>query len=307
MPDEPAPSESPESGSPATTTSLSRKWLLKMVIFMVALAGLGAWGAYDAWVAYPARGERHARFMLRDYLAAMRDAGRLTNASVPDPVSELERLRTEGAETEAEAARLAWLTSLSRIYNLRVVANQNASGDEPSTEPRTVFENPRQRLNDLETELQNQNVPSGLNAYDIPFQYLLVVLGFAGGALAMLVFLGRVATKKYRWDPGEKRLTLPDGRSFTPEQIKSVDKRDWHKYFIHLTVEGEGFNGELKLDLLRFVPLEEWVLEMERLHPNYEPPEDEGGPESVSSMAPDKGEPLGEGSGEGAERPPEQS
>ncbi len=268
--------------SDATTTSISRKWLVKMVIFMVALAGLGAWGAADAWIVYPARGEKHAKFMLRDYLGAMRDAGRLSAASVPDPATELARLRTDGTSTDAEAARLGWLTSLSRIHNLTQEEQAMASVG-PGEDALTVFANPRQRLSDLETELGTQNVPSALSAYDIPFQYLLVLLGF-GGSLAMVVFLIRVAARKFSWDPGEHRLTLPDGRSFTPEQITKVDKRDWHKYFIHLTVEGEGFDKEVRLDLLRFVPLEQWVLEMETLHPNYEPPEADA-PEAAPAEA----------------------
>ena len=41
-------------------TTLTRKWLVKMWIFTLFLLGLGVWGAIDAWVVYPKRGERHA-------------------------------------------------------------------------------------------------------------------------------------------------------------------------------------------------------------------------------------------------------
>src|SRR5690606_32259554 len=118
----------------------------------------------------------------------------------------------------------------------------------------TMFVSPRATLGELHNELQNVNPPAPLNAYDIPLQYVFMAIGF-GGALWILLTVFRSSRTIYRFDPASMRLTLPDGRSFTPQEIKDFDKRHWHKYYLYFTVEG--FNGELKFDLLRYQPLEE--------------------------------------------------
>ncbi len=261
------------------TTTLNRKWLVKMWIFTLFLLGLGVWGAIDAWVVYPARGERHTKFMLREYLDRLsREGSLLRSASVEDPAAELERLRAQPdlPVDSAEAARRQWLESLSRITNLARLRDQNrAERDRRATDPSrtidttTMFSDPVGRLDRLNQELAGSNVPSPLAAYDIPLQYLFVAIGF-GGAVWLVYFLARCRRIVYRYDPAEHRLTLPSGKSFTPSEIAEVDKRDWHKYYMHMTLK-DG-TPEFRLDLLRHWPLEEWVLEMERLHPNYVPP-----------------------------------
>jgi len=263
-----------------TTTMLNRRWVFKMAIFIIALFGLALWGTADAFWIYPKKGAAHEKFMRKEYLERLDEKGLLLReASVNDPAAELQRLvdLENAGETPVEKSRREWLTSLSRIANLEAVAAANraeldrrgANPGTPAVASSTMFADPRAALDGLRSELANQPQPTGLRAYDIPLQYLFMAIGFGGG-LWMLLFLVSQSRKKYRYDHAEKRLTLPDGRSFTPDQIKSVDKRDWHKFFIHFTVDG--FDKELKLDLLRFAPLEEWALEMERLHPNYEPP-----------------------------------
>ncbi|MEZ6210689.1 MAG: hypothetical protein R3B46_05480 [Phycisphaerales bacterium] len=52
-----------------------------------------------------------------------------------------------------------------------------------------------------------------------------------------------------------------------------LDKRKWDKYYAFLKVDGRP--DELKLDLYRYVPLEEWVLDMWRRSPGYDGSEDE--------------------------------
>ncbi len=260
-------------------TTLNRKWLVKMWIFTLFLLGLGVWGAIDAWVVYPARGERHARFMLRAYLDRLSQEGSLLrSASVEDPATELQRLRAERdlPPDSGDGARRQWLESLSRISNLARLRDQNrreldrrAADPSHMVETPTMFSDPLRQLEQLNQELSGSNVPTPLAAYDIPLQYVFVAIGF-GGALWLVFFLARCRGIVYRYQPEAHRLTLPSGRSFTPADISSVDKRDWHKYYIHITLS-DG-SPEFRLDLLRHSPLEEWVLEMEKLHPNYVPP-----------------------------------
>ncbi len=62
-------------------------------------------------------------------------------------------------------------------------------------------------------------------------------------------------------------LGLPGGHSLTPADLTDVDKRKWDKFFVSLVVKpGHATLGgkEVALDLLRYEPLEDWVLEMEK-------------------------------------------
>ncbi|MBL8745983.1 MAG: hypothetical protein JNK58_06455, partial [Phycisphaerae bacterium] len=136
----------------------------------------------------------------------------------------------------------------------------------------TMFSDPQSTLDALVQRLSTQNAPKPLAAYDIPLQYVFMIVGF-GGAIWLAFFLKRCKGVTYSFDPAEHRLFLPDGKSFVPADIAEVDKRDWHKYFVYLTLN-DG-SKEMKFDLLRYAPLESWILEMEKLHPNYEPPPEE--------------------------------
>jgi hypothetical protein len=255
-------------------TTISRNWLAKMTLFIAAFIGLGIWGLVDAVWVYPARGERYAEFMQFQYLAAQNDAGQLLRSSIEDPRAEYERLQQEADElrdelaasapesvarrrVEAELDKLAWLRSLAVISQL-----------EPE---RTRIEAPTERLETLEAEWATREQPKGLSALDIPTQWLFVVIGFGGGLWMLLVVL-RVLKTKFRYDEAEHRLVLPGGESFTPSEIQEVDKRKWDKFFVTIKLED---GSSHKLDLLRYQPLEQWVLEMEKLSPNYEPPEED--------------------------------
>lgn len=259
------------------TTRLSPKWLMKMTLFLALLVGLGIWSAVDAFSLYPARGRHHADFMLKAYLECLnRERRLLAAASVEDPAAELERLQQANAaqSRSCDAARAAWLLSLSRIENLSRLTQQNREaiarqGGPIGVDTRTMFSRPQSVLDELTARLGTRNTPKPLAAYDIPLQYVLMVIGF-GGALWLLLFLARARSISYSFDPEEKRLFIPGGRSFVPADVKDVDKRDWHKYYLYLTLN-DG-SAEMKFDLLRYSPLEEWLLEIERLHPNYVPP-----------------------------------
>lgn len=260
------------------TTTLNRKWVMKMMIFLIALLILGVWGTVDALVLYPRRGEHHVQFMLKDYLQKLADEGALMrDASVADPAAALVELskRRDLDPTSVEGMRKQWLESLSRIANLGAIteANRSAPPAPPSaTNVRvTTFADPRGSLDELLKALANANVPKPLAAYDIPLQWLFAVIGF-GFSLWMIYFLLKCKGTRFQYDPAEKRLTVPGGKSFTPADITDVDKRDWHKFFIYMKING--FDGEQKFDLLRYAPLEDWIEEMRRLRPGYDPAED---------------------------------
>lgn len=270
------------SESPRLRTTLNRKWVVKMAIFLVALFVLGAWGTADAFWIYPARGRHHIDSMLMNYLEELNKQGRLlADASVEDPLSEYQSLdRDTDAKAEPlRGARYRWLQSLSRLHSLRALTEENrveldrraASSDAVPADTKTLFANPNATLDRLKAELATKGQSKGLEAYDIPLQYLFMAIGF-GGALYMIFFLLKCKGTVYEFDPEQRRLFMPGGKSFVPADIAEVDKREWHKYFLHLRVNG--FDRELKFDLLRYAPLEDWLEEMRKLRPGYDPSED---------------------------------
>lgn len=277
------------------TTRLNGKWLFKMGLFLVALLGLGLWAAADAFWLYPARGRHHADFACRAYLECLSKEGRLlAAAAIPDPAAELKNLDAANAmeSQSCDAFKHVWLTSLSRIRSLDAVTRENqaaiaAAGGPLGLSTETMFADPSATLTDLSKRLGTSNAPKPLNAFDIPLQYLFLILGF-GGTLWLALFLLRCKGVSFSYDPAEKRLFLPSGKSFVPADISVFDKRDWHKYFVHVTLASGP--PEMKLDLLRYVPLEDWLLEMEKLHPNYEPPRPEEAEADESEPKPDESE-----------------
>jgi hypothetical protein len=246
------------------STRLSRSWKLKMLAFLVVSGGIGVWGLLDATVVYPRSGEAFASLKLKEYLERSKEAGRLMQAKVTEPRRDLEELRNRRSELAAKAAstgpegRIAamelakheWLESLAVMGRL----DSAASRIEPS---------PESQLAALQAEWKTRPNPKALSRFDIPVQWLITAIGFAvaAGVLASWV---RAGTKRFTWDAGEKRLTLPGGASFTPADVKEFDKRNWHKFFVTVVIREDRGGGRHRLDLLRYTPLEEWVLEMER-------------------------------------------
>lgn len=257
-------------------TKVNNKWSIKILIFMILLAGLGVWGLVDATIVYPARGAAAAEWAEREYLAAAADSGEMLRVDVNDPEGELERLEAQEDALRSQVAqqspgsrgaltqikRMEWLQSLRIINRL-----------DPQF---TTFDNPSERLELLSAAHANRNQPKPLAAFDIPMQWVFVAIGF-GGALWLLYLLVSVSRRKYRYEPESHTLHLPCGKTITPEQIAQVDKRKWDKFIVVLRLDDKSSH---RLDLLRYTPLEEWVLEMEKHSPGYEPPaEDEAGDE----------------------------
>jgi len=241
-------------------TSVNTKWLVKMIIFLVVLTGLGVWGLLDAIVFYPARGEASALWLKYQYLEAADQSGDLLQASVDDPRAEMSRLRsrrdelTRQAEGDSLAARRA-RTQVKRLQWLEALSAIGALNPE-----RATILQPRDELNTLSSELANATPPKPLAAWDIPMQWVFVVIGF-GGALWLGWLMLRVMRTRYEYDPEQRSLALPTGRTITPDDLVELDKRKWDKFIVTLRLK-EG--APVRLDLLRYTPLEEWVLEMER-------------------------------------------
>ena len=241
------------------TTRLNKPWLLKLLIFAIVLLFFGCYGLYDALVAYPNRGLRYASYMQYQYLDFAKKENRLDHrAGIADPVEELARLRKIDRPklTDLEATRMDWLKALEIVGQLK--PERTKIDDAPA-----LFE---QLKKDWTTSDGARSAPKPLAAYDIPVQWLYVVLGFGGG-LWLLGLLANVSRTKYQWDADSQTLTLPDGNALTPADIEDFDKRKWDKYLVflkvkpaHATLGGQ----EIKLDLYRHAPLEEWVLTMER-------------------------------------------
>jgi hypothetical protein len=90
----------------------------------------------------------------------------------------------------------------------------------------------------------------------------------------------RVAAKSYQFEPETHTLVLPGGERLAAADLKEVDKRKWHKFYVTLNMnDGRSHT----LDLYRHDPLEEWVLEMEKA----------AFPESVSDEETRNGAPEG--------------
>ena len=264
-------------------THLKGSWVAKMAVFFVVLLGLAGWGYMDAAVVYPARGREVVEYTKMQYLNVAQGNNILFRASVEDPATEHARLMAKEVDslTQFELGRREWLTSISRIASLEKIELENraemqrrvADPSSAAVGTETLFVSPSQTLADLTAALSNQSVPKPLKAFDIPVQWMICIAGLAGAAWVGFLFLKAKSTS-FSYKPETHELTLPGGRAFTPEMLEVVDKRKWDKFFVFLKVQGIG--GEIKLDLLKFVPLEDWILEMEKLSPNYEPEEEAG-------------------------------
>jgi len=268
----------------ALETTLARKWVIKMVVFLVVLIGFGFYGLYDAKIAYPKRGEKSASWHLHQYLDKADKALLLENdLTVPEGTTPKEQYadiesrlgdltRTaEGTSLRAkgdlaELARYNWLGSLGVLGKL---TNERIAAD--------LGENPRDTFEALDEKWKKTtDKPKPLASYDIPVQWLFTFLGFGGGAI-MLLHVTRIARKKYTWNPEQLRLGLPGGASLVPADVEVFDRRKWDKFLVFLKVNAEHkeLGGkEVKLDLYQYQPLEEWYKAMHK-HARPEDFEDE--------------------------------
>lgn len=264
------------------TTSTGRSWLLKQLIIGLMFLGFGVWGLVDAAIVYPSRGERSAEYLKFQYLQqAKRDMGASTawpTMSVSDPSAELAKLAPSdrASLSPLELARRDWLEALAIIGKL-------------NTE-RTTIGNPQADLDKLGTEFTGlAGAPKPLASYDIPVQWLIFAIGMSIGVvmLGVAVVVTRV---KYRWNPATLTLHLPDGSQLAVTDCEDFDRRKWDKFLMFIKVKpGHTPHGgkELKLDLYRYEPLEEWVVQMEyTVFPDREPKGDEPVPLPTEPISP---------------------
>ncbi|KAA0214918.1 MAG: hypothetical protein DYG94_10730 [Leptolyngbya sp. PLA3] len=244
------------------TSTIGMRWARRMVIFAVLLLGLGAWASWDAFVVYPRRGQAFAEWAEWQYLLMLKDESRTDpgimtrNAPVTDPQAELQRLRKDESARQrpSVAARYEWLYALSLVGKL-APENTNYAGVAP-----------RQREEQLAQAWASRDKPAALRGYDIPSQYLMMIVGYGVGAY-ILFLLARVAITKYRWNPATRALTLPGGATITPADLAEVDKRKWDKFIVFLKIRpGVPSIGDtsVRVDTFRHGKVEEWILEMER-------------------------------------------
>jgi hypothetical protein len=116
-------------------------------------------------------------------------------------------------------------------------------------------------LRELTEHWKTAKAPKPLAFYDLPSQWLFVAIGYGGG-LYLAGLIGWTGSRKYRYDKSEHCLVLPGGAQIRPADVAEFDKRRWHKYFLTLRLRD---GRAIRLDLLRHVPLEDWVLSMERI------------------------------------------
>ncbi len=275
---------------------LNRTWVLKMTVFLVVLLAFGFWALYDAAILYPNRGLQFASYQLKEYLAAADKAGFLRSDRIAsaDPAADLSALSARLSDLRSAAAkdsssqesrtatmdlaRYEWLSALERCWKLtpsakplgeimspskRTLWVDVAKGDGYSTSmdgthaPLSV----QALYNDLLAYWSGAR-PTPLSAFDLPVQWLFVAVGFGLGAyLIFLLVRCKTQAIRTRFEPETQRLSLPSGASFVPADLEDLDKRLWHKYFVIAILKD---SSQHKLDLLRYVPLEDWVLEMEK-------------------------------------------
>lgn len=270
-----------------TRSSLNPKWSLKIIVIALAMFALGVWGLIDAMIVYPNRGAAAAEFSEYQRLLDLKQNGRLANdiASVKEPAQDLSKLQETVKDTSrltpGEKATLEWLTQLKNIYKL---------SPENTTYPRTDFrkENSSQiAVGSADERLEQLNKkfvtpegatiksPSPLSSFDLLTQWGITVAGFAIGLYMVWIYI-TAKSKTFQWDPTTHTLTLPNGVTLRPSDIAEFDKSKWDKLFIHLHIKPEHteLGGKaLELDLLRYVPVEAWVLEMERISGRASPAE----------------------------------
>jgi hypothetical protein len=175
--------------------------------------------------------------------------------NIPDPAQELARLEKLDMPGQVDMAKKEWLSALALVGDLRPEKTTTADPDKTYAELKQLW---------LSSAGAAAAQPKPLSWFDIPVQWVFTGIGFGGAAWMLILFL-TVARQKYRWEPETMTLTLPDGRSIAPSDLEDVDKRKWDKYLVFLKLKPPHplAGRELKLDLYRYKPLEDWVLAME--------------------------------------------
>jgi hypothetical protein len=228
---------------------------------------------------------------------------RADKLAMPDPAAELARLepkindlrslaQRDGSEARTaamDAARYDYLTALDIVWKLgpgetilgepdpqigaqsgtrRSLRYDIAKAEgidiisQPGQPARRETLDPQKLLAELSAYWKSHTQPVGLSAWDLRMQWAFVVIGFGGGIFLLALLLRcRAQARRITFNESDQRLTLASGATMVPSDLRDIDKRLWHKYYCTLVTES---GQEHKIDLLRYVPLEQWVLAMER-------------------------------------------
>jgi hypothetical protein len=241
-----------------------------MIIITVVLWGFGAWAVYDATVAYPRRGRIHAEKLELEFLEAARSSGRLfTDTAIFDPKAELEALRTRDVlqMTELDRAKREWLEALA-VPGLGMLDAEHTNISEPEAE-----------IARLREYFDKHGAPAGLSAYDIPMQWLICAVCWGIGAYMLVLFVS-VKSRAYTWEAANRTLGLPGGMKLTPADLDPSDPADlskWHKFIIFLRLRPGHDSGrkDIRLDLFRHQPLEDWIRALVKgADPDFEFPDE---------------------------------
>ena len=254
---------------------LNGRWAFKLVVILLVVFAVGAWGFWDASSVYPARGERHASWAQWQYHEQAQKANDedfgifVRESSINNPVEELDRLsdpeaKSRNAQDAANGSssrtlrasmlmtRLAWLEALKVIGHL-------------DTE-HTMIELPKRTLEELKSHWQTaESVPKPLHTLDLIVQWMIMALCWSM-SLLMLVHMLKVKTKKYAWVADSMTFTFPNGSSITPDDLEEVDKRKWDKFIVFLKIKGahDTLGGkEIAVDTYQHSFVEDWILAME--------------------------------------------
>lgn len=265
-------SQNAPSGTPLRS-KVSQKWSLRMVLISVVLIGFGAWGLFDATYAYPNRGSQAAEWFEYQYLDQYKAKhgvldSRAGISDIPAARADLTRRAALSDPNSLDATEQRWLDSLALIGKTDA-ATATAIPRDDFRGVRVADANARyaELAKHWNTSAGAAKSPSALSTFDIPVQWVITFAGFGIG-LYLILLIVRVRSKVFTFDPITQRLTLPGGSSFAPSDIDDVDKRRWHKLFVDIRIK-PGHAGNLAgkvipLDLLRYEPVEDWVLGMER-------------------------------------------
>jgi len=256
-----------------TRTTINRKWSFKMIIIIAVSVFMAGFFLVDGLIRYPARGAEAAEYLEFQYLQAYnKERGGISGfTGIDDPAARLaqllEKVKISGSLDTTDDAQKVWLENLKLINRL---------SPEATAIPRTNFKDQvavdsgSKRLEALTKtwttgDGNKKKSPTPLSAFDIPSQWVGMAISALVAVWVGFVFLsGR--SKVYGWDPKTQILTLPGGERFGPKDIAEVDKRKWDKLYVALKIAASHatLGGKtLEFDLLRYEPLEAWILAME--------------------------------------------
>lgn len=288
-------------GGERQQTRLAPRWVRKSIIIVVVLVAFGFWGLADAIWIYPKRGANVAEYRELKYLEQYQQTRGVFDGNVPirDPADEYARLTDKAAGRNlgdpVEETRRQWLEALDRIGQLDAAQTAFPRDDFRGVrveDPQRRFEYLRDAWTRVGTAADpnataQRDPPKPLASWDIPSQWAIMAVCWAIGAVVAVGFV-RGARKRFQWEPGPQRLTLDDGTSIVPTDIEEVDKRRWHKFYVTLKIAAthpQHGGKDLELDLYRYIPLEEWVLAMERTRFPESAADEESSEEGAASEA----------------------